>query len=172
MATMASHRLQTAVIGAGAVGLAAARALSNAGHEVLILESEPAEGTGTTSRNSEVIHAGIYYEEGSLKARTCVAGRRLLYAFCEEFGVAHKRCGKLLVATTEAELQMLDDIAEKARRNGLVDDEEALQRLSRNEAEAHEPNVRCLGALLSPSTGIVDSHGLTLACSAGTERRC
>lgn len=165
----APTRVQTAVIGAGVVGLATARALALAGHEVIILESGPAEGTGTSSRNSEVVHAGIYYEEGSLKAQTCVAGRRMLYDFCDAHGVEYKRCGKLLVATSQDEVPMLDAIAEKARRCGLVDEDEALRRLSVAEVEAYEPNVSCVGALLSPSTGIVDSHSLMVALLGGAE---
>ena len=167
-------RAQAAVIGAGVVGLAVARALAKRGVETLILESEDTFGTGTTSRNSEVIHAGIYYAAGSLKARSCVAGRRLLYDFCKSHGVAHKRCGKLLVATRDEELPMLSAIARQAHENGLAAADEALRQLTPAEAVQIEPNVRCVGALLSPSTGIVDSHALSLALlgsaqSHGTE---
>jgi len=153
------------VVGAGVVGLAVARALAQAGREVLILEAETAFGTGVSARNSEVIHAGIYYPTGSRKARWCVRGRRLLYEFCARHGVAHRRCGKLIVASDDAELAALDALAATARANGLAggDDDDALQRLSAAEAQALEPALQCVGALLSPATGIVDSHGLMLA---------
>lgn len=147
------------VIGAGVVGLAVARALALAGREVLVLEAADAIGTGTSSRNSEVIHAGIYYPQGSLKARLCVQGRHMLYAYCAERGIAHRRCGKLLVATQEAQLGQLQGIIDKAAANGVND----LVWLSREQAQAMEPALACVGALHSPSTGIVDSHGLMLA---------
>jgi len=147
------ERVQTAVIGGGVVGLAVARALSRSGREVLLLESESLTGSGTSSRNSEVVHAGIYYTAGSLKARACVAGRRALYAFCEANAVPYSRCGKLLVATEEGELAQLDAIAEKARANGLTGSGEALVLLTSAEAARLEPEVRCVGALHSPSTG-------------------
>ncbi|MDD0809452.1 NAD(P)/FAD-dependent oxidoreductase [Curvibacter sp. RS43] len=147
------------VIGAGVVGLAVARALALAGREVLVLEAADAIGTGTSSRNSEVIHAGIYYPQGSLKARLCVQGRQMLYAYCAERGIAHQRCGKLLVATQEAQLGQLQGIIDKAAANGVDD----LVWLSREQAQALEPALACVGALHSPSTGIVDSHGLMLA---------
>ncbi|MDD0814548.1 NAD(P)/FAD-dependent oxidoreductase [Curvibacter sp. HBC28] len=147
------------VIGAGVVGLAVARALALAGREVLVLEAADAIGTGTSSRNSEVIHAGIYYPQGSLKARLCVQGRQMLYAYCAERGIAHQRCGKLLVATQEAQLGQLQGIIDRAAANGVDD----LVWLSREQAQALEPALACVGALHSPSTGIVDSHGLMLA---------
>ncbi|MDD0838182.1 NAD(P)/FAD-dependent oxidoreductase [Curvibacter sp. HBC61] len=147
------------VIGAGVVGLAVARALALAGREVLVLEAADAIGTGTSSRNSEVIHAGIYYPKGSLKARLCVQGKQLLYAYCAERGIAHRRCGKLLVATQEAQLGQLQGIIDKAAANGVDD----LVWLSREQAQALEPALACVGALHSPSTGMVDSHGLMLA---------
>jgi len=143
------------VVGAGAVGLATARALAMAGREVMLLERHGRIGTETSSRNSEVIHAGIYYPTGSLRAQLCVAGKEMLYAFCAENGVDHERCGKLLVATTEAELPKLDAIAANARANGVLD----LQRLSAAEAQRLEPELQCVGAYLSPSTGVIDSHG-------------
>ena len=147
------------VIGAGVVGLAVARALALAGREVVILEAESAFGTGTSSRNSEVIHAGIYYPTGSLRAQLCVRGKQLLYAFCSSHGVAHSRCGKLIVACADDELPALDRLHATAEANGVHD----LQRLSADQAQALEPALHCVGALLSPSTGIVDSHALMLA---------
>ena len=147
------------VIGAGAVGLAVARALALAGREVVILEAESAFGTGTSSRNSEVIHAGIYYPTGSLRAQLCVRGKQLLYDFCSSHGVAHSRCGKLIVACANDELPALDRLLATAVANGVHD----LQRLSATQARALEPALHCVGALLSPSTGIIDSHGLMLA---------
>jgi L-2-hydroxyglutarate oxidase LhgO len=156
--------VQTVVVGAGVVGLAVARALARQGQEVLVLESAETFGTGTSARNSEVIHAGIYYPAGSLKAQLCVRGRQLLYAYAAERAVAHRRCGKLIVATTAEQCQVLQQIQQKAQHNGV-----ALQRLSRDEALALEPALACEGALLSPETGIVDSHGLMLALLADLE---
>jgi L-2-hydroxyglutarate oxidase LhgO len=151
------------VIGAGVVGLAVARALAlskaGAGKEWLILEAAPAIGTGTSSRNSEVIHAGIYYAKGSLKARWCVQGREMLYAYAQERGVPHQRCGKLIVATQESQVAQLQGIQDKARANGVND----LAWLSAEQAQAMEPALSCLAALHSPSTGIVDSHALMLS---------
>ena len=147
------------VIGAGVVGLAAARALAQAGREVLLLEAADAIGTATSSRNSEVIHAGIYYATGSFKARLCVQGRAQLYAYCAERGIGHQRCGKLIVATSTQDEAKLQGIVQQAARNGVSD----LQRLSRAQALALEPELECLAALLSPSTGIVDSHALMLS---------
>jgi L-2-hydroxyglutarate oxidase LhgO len=154
-----------AVIGAGVVGLAVARALARAGREVVILEAENAFGTGTSARNSEVIHAGIYYPTGSLRARLCVRGKALLYDFCATHGVAHQRCGKLIVATEAAELPLLDRLRATALANGVAD----LQPLSAAQAQALEPALRCVGALHSPSTGIIDSHGLMLALLGDAE---
>jgi L-2-hydroxyglutarate oxidase LhgO len=147
------------VIGAGLVGLAVARALALAGREVVILEAEDAIGTHTSSRNSEVIHAGIYYPQGSLKARACVAGRERLYAYCAERGVPHRRCGKLIVATDAAQEGELEAIRRKAHANGVTD----VARISVAEARAMEPEIACVAALHSPSTGIIDSHALMLA---------
>ena len=147
------------VIGAGVVGLAIARRLVLAGREVIVLESEGDIGIHTSSRNSEVIHAGIYYPKDSLKARFCVAGRDMLYRYCAERGVEHRRCGKLIVATSEAEEPELARIAAAAAANGVDD----LKRLDAIEVAAMEPALRGYGALLSPSTGIIDSHGLMLA---------
>ncbi len=154
------------VIGAGVVGLAVARALARAGREVVIVEAAQAIGTGTSSRNSEVIHAGIYYPQGSRKAALCVAGNRALYAYCAERGVAHRRCGKLIVATAEAQVAELQAIEARAIANGVTD----LRWLSAAEAQAMEPAVRCVRALFSPSTGIVDSHGLMLALLGEAEQ--
>ena len=153
------------VVGAGVVGLAVARALALQGREVMVLESADAVGTGTSSRNSEVIHAGIYYPTGSLKARLCVEGKALLYAYCAERGVGHSRCGKLLVATNGAQVGKLQSIIDKARANGVPD----LVLLTRDEARALEPELECVAAVLSPSTGILDSHGFMLALQGDLE---
>jgi L-2-hydroxyglutarate oxidase LhgO len=142
------------IIGAGVVGIAVARALALAGHEVVVIERERGFGSGTSSRNSEVIHAGIYYPPGSLKARLCVAGRDRLYAFCKARGVAHRRCGKLIVAADEAQRGELGAIAANAAANGVED----LNMLDAARIRALEPEVAGVAALLSPSTGIVDSH--------------
>jgi L-2-hydroxyglutarate oxidase LhgO len=151
--------IEVVVIGAGVVGLAIARALALAGREVVVLEAAGAIGTHTSSRNSEVIHAGIYYPAGSLKARLCVRGRDALYRYCDEKGVPHRRIGKLLVAVTDDEIPSLEKYAASARANGVDD----LVSVDRNEAQALEPSVRCVRGLLSPSTGIIDSHELMLA---------
>ena len=153
------------VIGAGVVGLAVARALALRGREVLVLEAADGIGTGTSSRNSEVIHAGIYYTQGSLKARLCVQGKQLLYAYCEERGVGHSRCGKLIVATSQAQVGQLESIRQKAVANGVND----LVLLTREQALAIEPQLQCVAALHSPSTGIVDSHALMLALQGDLE---
>lgn len=152
-------RIDTAVIGAGVVGLAVARALALAGREVVILEAEDAIGTHTSSRNSEVIHAGIYYPKDSLKARACRAGRERLYAYCAERGVPHRRCGKLIVATDAAQLPELEAILARAHANGVAD----VTRIGAAAARAMEPELSCADALYSPSTGIIDSHALMLA---------
>ena len=152
-------RVEAVVIGAGLLGLAVARALALAGREVVILEAEDAIGTHTSSRNSEVIHAGIYYPKGSLKARACVEGRRLLYAYCAGRGLPHRRCGKLIVATDAAQLDELESIRQRAHANGVTD----VVRVSPAQVRAMEPELRCVAALHSPSTGIIDSHALMLA---------
>jgi L-2-hydroxyglutarate oxidase LhgO len=154
-----------AVIGAGVVGLAVARALALQGREVVVLETEGAIGTGTSSRNSEVIHAGIYYPEGSLKAMLCVEGKQMLYAYAEARGLPHRRCGKLIVATSETQVTQLEAILAKARRNGVDD----MVLLTRDEARMLEPQLDCLAALHSPSTGIVDSHALMLSLQGDLE---
>jgi L-2-hydroxyglutarate oxidase LhgO len=149
-------RIDCLVIGAGVVGLAAARALALAGRDVVIIEAADAIGTGASSRNSEVIHAGIYYAPGSRKASLCVRGRDLLYAYCEAQQVTFQRCGKLIVAVSDADRAQLDTIAARAAASGV----HSLVRLTRDEARAMEPEVECVAALWSPDTGIVDSHGL------------
>lgn len=153
------------VVGAGVVGLAIARALALSGREVMVVEAAEGIGTGTSARNSEVIHAGIYYPAGSLKAKLCVQGQHMLYAYCAEKGVAHKRLGKLIVATSEDEIAKLDDILSKARINGVDD----MELLTAAQAQALEPALFCTAALLSPSTGIIDSHGLMLAYQGDAE---
>ena len=155
------------VVGAGVVGLAVARALAGTGREVLVLEREAAFGTGTSARNSEVVHAGIYYPAGSLKARCCVAGRRMLYDYCASRGVAHRRAGKLVVACDAADAAALDGIAAHARANGVDD----LGRLDAAGVARLEPEIVATAALLSPSTGIVDSHGLMLSLLGEAEAR-
>ena len=153
------------VVGAGVVGLAVARALAMAGREVIILEAAEGIGTETSSRNSEVIHGGIYYPANSLMARFCVAGRRMLYPYCAEKGVPHVNCGKLIVATNEREDAMLAGIKARAEANGV----EGMQVLTAAEAIAMEPNLRCTSALHSPATGIVDSHAFMLALQGDAE---
>ena len=162
---MSAEQVDTVVIGAGVVGLAVARALALAGREVMVLEAESAFGTMTSARNSEVIHAGIYYPAGSLKSRLCVQGRQMLYAYCGERGIAHRRCGKLIVACNDAQVRELRAIEARAVANGVTD----LRWLPRAEAQALEPQLSCQAALLSPSTGIVDSHGLMLSLLGDVE---
>jgi L-2-hydroxyglutarate oxidase LhgO len=152
------------VIGAGVVGLAVARELAARGHETLILEAAGRFGEAASSRNSEVIHAGIYYHAGSLKARLCVAGREQLYAFCRTHGIAHQRCGKLIVATDAAQVPRLAEIAATARANGVE-----LELLTGAAARALEPALACEAALHSPLTGIIDSHAYMLALLADAE---
>lgn len=159
------ERIQDVVVGAGVVGLALARCLAQRGREVVLLEAEDRIGTGISSRNSEVVHAGIYYPAGSLKARLCVAGNRALYAFCEAHRVDHRRCGKLIVAADEDQIPDLRALQARARANGVLD----LQWLEADEVRRLEPALRAAAALLSPSTGIVDSHGLMRALAAEAE---
>lgn len=161
-----AERVDCVVIGAGVVGLAVARALAMTGREVLILEAQNAIGTQTSARNSEVIHGGMYYPNGSLKARLCVRGRDLLYAYCVERGIAHQRCGKLIVATSEAQLPKLQSIAEQGQANGVTD----LVWLDAQTAKALEPALHCVAALHSPSTGIVDSQALMLSLLGDVEQ--
>ncbi len=151
--------VECVVVGAGVVGLAAARRLARAGLEVVVVEAAGDIGTGTSSRNSEVIHAGIYYPAGSLMARLCVAGKQALYNYCDAHGVPYRRCGKLIVATAANEDENLVSIKSHAEANGVDD----MRVLSAAEARALEPALHCTGALLSPSTGIVDSHAYMLA---------
>lgn len=158
--------IQCIIIGAGVIGLAVARQMAMAGYEVLIVESQEAIGMGISSRNSEVIHAGLYYPPGSLKAKFCVQGKTLLYQYCQEKGIAHQRIGKILVATELSQIAKLEQIKRTAETNGVSD----LRYLSPEEASELEPNLYCVKALLSPSTGIVDSHGLMLALQGDAER--
>jgi len=153
------------VVGAGVVGLAVARSLALAGREVIVLEGQDCIGSGISSRNSEVIHAGIYYPAGSLKALLCVSGRKQLYQYCAEHEVPFKRCGKLIVATDEQQQPRLLEILEKARINGVDD----LVPLDKTGAQRREPDIKCSSALWSPSTGIIDSHGYMLALQADLE---
>jgi L-2-hydroxyglutarate oxidase LhgO len=158
-------QVDIAVIGAGVVGLAIARELALRGREVIVIEAANAFGTGISSRNSEVIHAGLYYPAGSLKARLCVRGNALLYEYCAARGIAHQRCGKLVVATREQDLPRLQQIAASGAANGVDD----LRLLDRRQTLAMEPALQAAGALLSPSSGIVDSHGLMTALLGDAE---
>ena len=153
------EKIDCAIIGAGVVGLATARKLAIDGHEVVVLEAEEHFGTHTSSRNSEVIHAGIYYSTGSLKAKLCYAGRNALYRYCEAHAVNHRRIGKVIVACDESELAGLQKYRQQAQLNGCAD----LRMLSAAELAQMEPAVRCVAGFLSPSTGIIDAHGLMLA---------
>jgi L-2-hydroxyglutarate oxidase LhgO len=160
-----TERVDSVVIGAGVVGLAVARALALTGREVLVLEAAATFGTATSSRNSEVIHAGIYYAQGSLKALFCVQGRQMLYRYCAERDIRHRRCGKLIVATSAEQIDELRAIRQRAAANGVTD----LQWLTRDAALALEPQLACHAALLSPATGIIDSHGLMLSLLADVQ---
>jgi L-2-hydroxyglutarate oxidase LhgO len=159
------EKVECVVIGAGVIGLAIARRLAQAGREVIVLEAAEGIGTVTSSRNSEVIHAGIYYKAGSLMARMCVGGKRALYRYCRDHGVPHRNCGKLIVATTPQESEKLAAIKSHAEANGVDD----LQELDGEAARALEPALRCGAALLSPSTGIIDSHAYMLALRGDAE---
>jgi L-2-hydroxyglutarate oxidase LhgO len=165
-ATTDMDQIECVVIGAGVVGLAVARELAARGHEVIVLEATETIGTGTSSRNSEVIHAGIYYPRGSLKATLCVHGREMLYEYCAARGVPHQRCGKLLVATARNQLAQLTALEARGRENGVLD----LIRLTGADAQELEPALQCVGAVFSPQTGIVDSHQLLLALLGDAER--
>jgi len=156
--------VECVVVGAGVVGLAIGRALAQSGREVLVLEAATGIGQGASSRNSEVVHAGLYYAPGSLKALLCVAGRAQLYAYCDARGVAYQKLGKLIVAAAVAELPALDQVAATAAANGVV-----LTRLTAAQALAMEPALNTVGALHSPETGIVDSHALMLAMQGDLE---
>jgi L-2-hydroxyglutarate oxidase LhgO len=160
-----SFDFDAVVVGAGAVGLACGHALAQRGRTVLVLESEAAIGQGVSSRNSEVIHAGLYYPTGSLKAQLCVEGRRALYPFLEARGIAFERCGKLVVATEDAEIAVVEKIAAQAEANGV----ENCRWLSGAEARAMEPELRAVGALHSGESGLFDSHGYLLALQGSVE---
>ncbi len=153
------------VAGAGVVGIAVARALAMAGREVIVLDAAEGIGTETSSRNSEVIHAGIYYPKDSLMARLCVDGRRRLYAYCDARGVAYSKCGKLIVATSGEEDSRLEGIRARAEANGV----EGMRVLTAAEARVLEPNLVCTSALLSPETGILDSHGYMVSLQGDAE---
>lgn len=159
------ERLDTIVVGAGVVGLAVARTLALAGREVIVLEAEEQIGMHTSSRNSEVIHAGIYYPKGSLKAQLCVQGRVLMYEYCELRNIAYRRTGKLLVGMDEHDLDKLHELRVQAQNNGVSD----LNLISADQVRELEPELQCVAALLSPSTGIVDSHGVMVALQAEIE---
>ena len=161
-----AESIECVVIGAGVVGLAVARAMALRGRDTLILEAATAIGTETSSRNSEVIHAGIYYPARSAKARFCVQGKRLLYEFCEAHGIEHRRCGKLIVAADEGQVPALQSIERMAVANGVTD----LTWLTADEVHALEPELKAVTALSSPSTGILDSHGFMLALQGDFER--
>jgi L-2-hydroxyglutarate oxidase LhgO len=158
-------KVECVVIGAGVIGLAVARRLAQAGREVIVLEAAETIGTVTSSRNSEVIHAGIYYPAGSLMARMCVSGRHALYEYCRDHGIPHRNCGKLIVATTPQETEKLQSIRAHAEANGVAD----MQTLTGEAARALEPALNCDAALLSPSTGIIDSHAYMLALRGDAE---
>src|SRR5213080_1191525 len=158
-------KAECVVIGAGVIGLAVARRLALAGREVVVLEEAEGIGTVTSSRNSEVIHAGIYYPAGSWMARMCVSGKHALYRYCDEHGIPYRNCGKLIVATTPKEAEKLQSIRTHAEANGVGD----MQTLSGDAALALEPALNCDAALLSPSTGIIDSHGYMLALRGDAE---
>jgi L-2-hydroxyglutarate oxidase LhgO len=158
-------KVDCVVVGAGVIGLAVARRLAQAGREVIVLEAAEGIGTVTSSRNSEVIHAGIYYPAASLMARMCVSGKRALYDYCRDHGIPHRNCGKLIVATQPKETGRLQSIKAHAEANGVLD----LQTLSGDAARALEPALNCDAALLSPSTGIVDSHAFMLALRGDAE---
>src|SRR5882757_7920832 len=157
--------MQVLVIGAGVVGLACARAAALAGHEVIVAEATFGIGNGVSSRNSEVIHAGMYYPTGSQRAKHCVRGRRLLYEFCAAHGVPHKKVGKLIVATDEKQSAKIEGIA----KQGEINDVEGLELIGANAARAMEPALNCIAALHSPETGIIDSHAYMLALQGDLE---
>jgi|SRR5579872_186120 len=164
---MTTFDFDACVVGAGAVGLACAYALARRGDSVIVLEKERAIGQGVSSRNSEVVHGGLYYPTGSLKARLCVAGRRALYRFLEAHQVAYRKCGKLVVATSASEVSRLTAIADQAREN----DVEGIEELSGRQAVAMEPGLKAVAALLSPESGVFDSHGYMLALKGELEDR-
>jgi L-2-hydroxyglutarate oxidase LhgO len=158
-------KIECVVVGAGVIGLAVARRLAQAGREVVVLEAAEGIGTVTSSRNSEVIHAGIYYKAGSLMARMCVSGKQALYRYCDDHGIPYRNCGKLIVATTPKETEKLQSIRAHAEANGVRD----MQILSGEAARTLEPALNCDAALMSPSTGIIDSHAYMLALRGDAE---
>ena len=160
-----TDRVDCVVIGAGVVGLAVARAMAQTGREVIVLEKADMIGTETSSRHSEVIHAGIYYPQNSLKAELCVAGKKAMYAFCDAHGVDYNNCGKVIVATDEEQLPELERLKANAAANGVGD----LEWMTPEQVTEMEPAVFCVGALWSPSTGILDSHGYMLALQGDAE---
>ena len=157
--------IESVVIGAGVVGLATAASLATAGHEVIVLEREASIGQGVSARNSEVIHAGIYYPAGSLKAQLCVRGRDKLYHYCKERKIPHKRLGKLIVAGADNEIPALHNLQQRAIANGVTN----IELISGDDAKAMQPGLQCTGALHSADTGIVDSHALMLSLYADIE---
>lgn len=159
--------MQVLVIGAGVIGLAVAREAARRGYDVIVAEAEGQIGTGTSSRNSEVIHAGIYYPRGSVRARHCVRGRRMLYDYCASHGIPHRKCGKLIVATRPAETAKIAMLLELGQANGV----EGLRLMEGAEARRLEPALACVAAVLSPETGIVDSHRYMLALQGDLEDR-
>lgn len=165
MATSATPDIETLVIGAGVIGLAIAVECAKAGQQTYVLERHAAIGQEVSSRSSEVVHAGIYYPPGSLKARLCVEGKRLLYAYARERGIAAERVGKLVVATSAAEAATLDTIAAQAKASGVDD----IRWLDTGDVQKLEPSISSVKALFSPSTGIIDSHGLMQALAADLE---
>jgi L-2-hydroxyglutarate oxidase LhgO len=162
-----TESVEIVVVGAGVVGLAVAKHLADAGREVLVLEKEEQIGSETSARNSEVIHAGIYYPPGSMKAALCVAGKAALYSYCAERGIPHKQCGKLIVAADVRETPSLEKILVNATESGVTD----LALIDAEAARALEPNLQCEVALLSPSTGIIDSHQYMLALEGDISRQ-
>src|SRR5215510_15447705 len=159
--------MQVLVVGAGVVGLAIARAAALAGHEVIVAEAAAAIGTGVSSRNSEVIHAGLYYPTGSKRAHHCPRGRRMLYEFCASHGVPHRKCGKLVVATNESERERLAGVHKQAQLNGV----EGVEIIDAAAAKRLEPELACVAAMHSPETGIIDSHAFMLALRGDLEDR-
>ena len=151
--------MQILVIGAGVIGLAVARHAALNGHDVIVAEAASAVGTGISSRNSEVIHAGMYYPTDSRRARHCTRGNRLLYEYCAEHGVAHRRCGKFIVATSDAEKSRIEAIHAQGIKNGV----EGLTLIDGNAARAEEPALSCVAALVSPASGVIDGHGFMLS---------
>lgn len=160
-----SEITECVVIGAGVIGLSIARELAMAGHEVIILETAHSIGTETSSRNSEVIHAGIYYPRDSLKAKLCLEGKKKLYEYCRSHNVPHKTCGKLIVATNKEEIPVLEKIIRQAQENGVTD----LYKIDEKRTSMLEPELKCTEAIVSPSTGIIDSHSLMLAYQGEAE---